>query len=168
MEPSVYWKQHRSPTFSVNIFEQIKRHRPNTFLVLTRSKNLNVVVYELNIINGKIAKSNPILVYWLNIDPQYRSKYDYEELTYMEKNYVYGVDFKHINTCAVKVSFRLKKFSLTVFNSSKRICAKYNNLEVKRVHVKLNSILNPWSLYQLVKSIEIYSFGKSKPICMSL
>src|SRR6185437_583894 len=60
---------------------------PNQLFYLQRSKNINTVIYELNIINGKLNSEKPIDVFWI----MYTKDKKRENLSEMEKDFVYGV-----------------------------------------------------------------------------
>lgn len=65
--------------------------------VISRNKNKNIVVYEAKLSGDALDASEPITVYWLDIDPEYQKKarakgkdHDREELNWIEKKMAYG------------------------------------------------------------------------------
>lgn len=78
--------------------EGLRKESPNVLFFIARSKNLNIVVYEAKQSNGVLDTSEPVTVYWLDIDPEYRKKArssgkmdDRVELGMIEKKMAYGV-----------------------------------------------------------------------------
>jgi hypothetical protein len=105
-----------APDFGPNFVNRLKKRCPFVFLVFMRSKNQNVVVYEANVKNGKFDRKNPVSVYWLDVDPKYRSKnrvkgiaHDREELNLFEKKFVWGCSTKMINDMELNLHLKLDK-----------------------------------------------------------
>lgn len=80
-----------------------KYNSPHILFFISRSKNANIVVYEgkLDSATGQLDSKNPVIVYWLDIDPAYvkknRSKgitSDRSELNTLENNFAYGLSSK--------------------------------------------------------------------------
>lgn len=78
-----------------------KYNAPRILFYIARSKNENIVVYEANVQNGALDSKQPVLVYWLDIDPEYVKKNrakgittDKSELNTLENNFAYGVSFE--------------------------------------------------------------------------
>jgi hypothetical protein len=103
-----------APSFGPDLVKEIKKLKPNVFLVLMRSTNKNVVLYEANIVNGVFDKHNPVDVYWLELENTIENQYlqkrrskgitnDRDELNYFEKNYGYGCDVTFINPKDLKL-----------------------------------------------------------------
>lgn len=65
---------------------------PNQLFYLQRTKNINTIVYELNIENGKLNTEAPINVFWI----LYTENEKREKLSALEKDFVYGVKVKPI------------------------------------------------------------------------
>jgi len=92
---------------------EVKKRCPNVFLIFFRNKNLNCVIYELNIVNGKVNKDKPVEIYWLDVDPKYREttrktgiKHDRTEITSFENSFVYGVYSEVLNDTEVQIKFK--------------------------------------------------------------
>jgi len=85
--------------------EELKasRNSPNIFLVISRSKNQNLVIYEAVKSGSDFNAEKPVDVYWLDIDPEYVAKTrakgvqdDRTELNMLEKQFAYGLSWtKH-------------------------------------------------------------------------
>merc|ERR1712154_182355 len=65
---------------------------------MKRNKNSNCVVYQANIKDGKIDENEPIIVFWLKIEPSYIKSNrdsgkndDKQGLTFIERKMAYGV-----------------------------------------------------------------------------
>ena len=59
----------------------------NQLFYLQRTKNINTIVYELNIENGKLNPEKPIYAYWI----MYTENQKRQDLSAMEKDFVYGI-----------------------------------------------------------------------------
>jgi hypothetical protein len=78
--------------------EELRKSNPNILFIISRSKNLNIVVYEAALKNNQLDPSAPVSVYWLDIDPAYVKKNrdkgimsDRSELNMIEKSMAYGL-----------------------------------------------------------------------------
>jgi len=63
---------------------------PNQLFYLQRTQNINTIIYELNIENGKLNTETPIDIFWILFTENEKR----ENLTAMEKEFVYGVKIK--------------------------------------------------------------------------
>ncbi len=91
-----------------NLDVYLKARAPNVFLIIRRSKNANVVIYEANVKNGVLDKTKPIDVYWLDIDSAYRAHnrgHDRVEMNAVEMTHAFGVEWKFINDREVSFTF---------------------------------------------------------------
>lgn len=70
---------------------------------IERSKNKNLVCYDANIADGKLADKNPLTVYWVNRE---ESPGESKPLTAIQKKLAYGykVVSQNENTCEVSLS----------------------------------------------------------------
>ena len=89
----------------------LRSSSPNILFFISRSKNANIVVYEANLKDGKLDPKDPVLVYWLDIDPEYvkknRSKginTDRSELNMVEKQFAYGLSSESLGNGKYKIS----------------------------------------------------------------
>ncbi|MES1911106.1 MAG: hypothetical protein MHM6MM_003591 [Cercozoa sp. M6MM] len=89
---------------------QLQERNPNVFCVISRSKNANLVVYEANIgPDGELVRDEPVLVYWLKIEPSYRQANrrkgksdDRQELSVLEWRMAYGISHQwHHDACEI-------------------------------------------------------------------
>ncbi len=119
-----------APDYCEDLLAKIHARHPTVFLIIKRSKNQNIVVYEANIVNGVFDKDRPISVYWCDIDPAYRAKtrarginHDRVELTSFEQSVVYGV------TVSKRLSDKEVQFD---FNAEAHPCrVKYDGKSAK-------------------------------------
>ena len=79
---------------------ELRATSPHILFVIGRSKNLNIVVYEarLNQRGDELDSKEPVIVYWLDLDPAYQKQKrdkgitsDRLELNYIEKTMAYGL-----------------------------------------------------------------------------
>lgn len=76
-----------------------------------RSPNANTIVYDLNEKGGKLDPEQPIHVYWVRLS----NRGEHEELSYIQRKFAYGLNFKQINSEQFDVRFvSYKKFPLTL------------------------------------------------------
>jgi hypothetical protein len=78
---------------------------PNQLFYLQRTPNTNTIVYELNLVNGKINPEEPIHVFWI----RYPEGGIYKELNYIQKHFAYGVDADLMNDGRYKLTFAAYK-----------------------------------------------------------
>lgn len=76
-----------------------------------------MVVYEANMQNGQLSSSDPVTVYWLEIDPAYQEanrkkniQSDRSELNYIEKTMAYGLSSEPVAGSAGKYKVKLVAF----------------------------------------------------------
>ena len=77
---------------------ELRQTSPNVLFVIGRSKNLNIVVYEGKVSGTEMDSKEPVIVYWLDLDPAYQKQKrdkgvtsDRLELNYIEKTMAYGL-----------------------------------------------------------------------------
>jgi len=82
---------------------------PNQLFYLQRTPNTNTIVYELNMVNGKLDSENPIQIFWL----RYQEKGQKEELTYIQRKFAYGIKYRKIKENQYELSFvSYKKYKM--------------------------------------------------------
>ena len=82
---------------------------------IQRTPNTNTIVYELNDKNGKLDKENPIHPLWIRYQEDGRR----EELSYIQRNYAYGIKVKPITDSHYEFSFvSYKKYKLYLEQSA--------------------------------------------------
>lgn len=101
-----------APNASDSFVTEIKKNCPNVFLIIFRNKNKNVVIYEAKTQDNKFNKENPVEVYWLDIDPEYRKprrekniNHDRVELTMIESSMAYGISHELLNDKELQITF---------------------------------------------------------------
>ena len=76
------------------MLEKQRKERPNILFIIERSKNMNIVVYEADVKDGKLDPKEPVKAFWLDIDPEYvkraGEKSDKVELSMVEWSMAYG------------------------------------------------------------------------------
>lgn len=105
----------QAPDYGPKLIPELLKLRPNIFLVMMRLKNKNIVVYESNIVNGKLDSKNPVKGYWLNIEESYRAsrrnkgiKHDFENFNFFENKFIWGFTTKSVGTNSKSVEFKFK------------------------------------------------------------
>lgn len=82
----------------------LRAKNPNVLFIVTRSCNLNIVVYEGRIDSKhptRLDSKAPVDIYWLNLEQKYASvarekkiPHDRDELSWMERKLAYGAKAK--------------------------------------------------------------------------
>jgi hypothetical protein len=129
----------------------------NLLFYVQRNYNTNTIVYCLNILpNGKINKIEPIHPYWINFENRAKK----EELTYMQKNYAYGLESKVTNSDNFIINFvsykkRYIYLMKSVRDNSYKAYIFINGVysELRRIFVKIDGGTF-W--VPIVKYIELY------------
>ena len=162
----------RTVPCQVKNIKTLARTFPTIVCVLTRSCNENVVVYEANVDDaGNFDRKEPIIGYWLDLEPKLRSKrrragiqHDYEELTLLEKRLAYGVKCSIINPRKIKVVFKIPNFQVIVQSNpvTRTATAYIDNIPIRSAHI----IVNPSFTFKrkLIKAIVEYQNGSKKCI----
>jgi hypothetical protein len=77
---------------------KLRETSPNILFLIARSKNQNIVVYEAKTNGNALDTSEPVTVYWLDIDPEYQKAArakgvtsDRVELGTFERQFAYGL-----------------------------------------------------------------------------
>jgi hypothetical protein len=159
-----------------------KKEHPYFLFAISRSKNKNLVIYEANVRKdtGTLDLNDPVLVYWMDIDPEYiksarlRGKMnDREDLNYIERSMAYGystvakaADAKSVTIDLVALS-KVKTFKqMTVLIEPEglalaQVTLLSNNASrvVKRFHV----ISEDTWLGPEVKHVEMWGYDTSDP-----
>ena len=109
-----------APEYGPSMVKEIMKRCPLAFLVCMRSKNKNVVVYKLNVKDGKIANP-PIDGFWLDVDPAYRKprrakgiRHDRVEFGFLDRTLAWKINVNEKKDTTLKVSFQLFSHPLTV------------------------------------------------------
>lgn len=114
----------------------------NMLFYLQRNHNSNTLVYEINYDKkGMVDTSNPVLVYWI----RYAENGEQKELSYIQRNYAYGIKSKVIGKDAYEIKFvSYKKFAMKLVKSATdnkyKVLATINNKEavLNRIYLQIN------------------------------
>lgn len=105
-----------------------------------RSKDANIIKYDIQLSNGKLNLENPIKVYWVkNTDGG-----KIEGLTYTQRTLAYGIKYLSKKADEVKfqfVSYSKRSFFLKKVNGDKYKVITYldkKGVEVNRIHVQID------------------------------
>lgn len=146
---------------------------PEIFCVLTRSCNQNVVVYQINVDKrGNVCQKNPVIVYWLDLDTSLRTKrrrqgilHDYENLSFIEQKYAYGITAKFLSKHKLKVCFSIPNMSCTVLIKGRTATAYHKQKKLVKAHCEIKSSTIQWSLKKMIRSVQLYfADGSQKSI----
>ncbi|MDD6471864.1 MAG: DUF4833 domain-containing protein [Bacteroidales bacterium] len=113
----------------------LKASEPLFFI--SRSLNKNCVNYDVNLVNGKLNKSNPIHVYWHNIDGSNN------ELNYIQNKFAYGYKTSNVTdemaTITLK-AYNKRKLTLKEYNGKWSCIVLINGTDCKlnEIYVKVN------------------------------
>lgn len=87
----------------------------NRLFYVQRSPNANTIVYDVNEKNGKPDAESPIHIYWVRLS----AKGEHEELTYIQRKFAYGLNFREMNPDQFDVRFvSYKKFPMTLMKGT--------------------------------------------------
>jgi hypothetical protein len=88
---------------------------PNRLFYMQRTANTNTIIYDLNVLDGKINDSEPVKVYWI----RYNEKGQKEDLSYIQRKFAYGVVTKKLPNEQYDVRFvSYKKFPLLLMKAN--------------------------------------------------
>lgn len=99
---------------STRVFAQIPLEKmpipapaPNRLFYVQRSPNINMVMYDANVLpNKKINPENPVLVYWVLFDDKQKRL----PLNYIQRNLAYGVECTPIANEPNNFDFRVVSY----------------------------------------------------------
>jgi len=107
---------------------------------IQRTPNVNTIMYDVNEAGGKIDPENPVKVYWI----RYGEEGQHEDLSYIQRNYAYGIKSKKLDARNYElrfVSYKKLPFLLSLSDKDNRyhVYAKINNvdIEVSRVFLQI-------------------------------
>lgn len=96
------------------LLKYIKKKTPLVFLVLFRSYNKNIIVFEANVQNGKFHEEMPVIAYWLVLEEgkgyratrrEQKISHDREELSFLDRTIAYNFTTKKENETCIIFSF---------------------------------------------------------------
>lgn len=132
---------------------------PNLLFYLQRQPNTNTVIYDLNIKNNKLDTNDPVHVYWI----RYQEKGQKEELSWIQRTFAYGINFKKISNSEYElnfVSYKKRKFRLEKGpDGIWRVFANLSNdkrMVLKRIylHIHGGSLWSPNIEYVELKGLD--------------
>ncbi|HEY9007756.1 DUF4833 domain-containing protein [Ohtaekwangia sp.] len=112
-----------------------------TLFYIQRTPNTNTIMYALNVeSNGKLNTDEPVHPYWI----RYQEQGQHEDLSYIQRNYAYGLKTKDLGNGKYELRFvSYKKLPFYLTKSSRdnkyHIHATINkkNIEVSRVFLQI-------------------------------
>jgi hypothetical protein len=173
-----------APDPGPDFIKQLREQVPNIFLVLFRSKNQNVVVYEaqLNADASGFDEKNPIKCGWLDVDPEYRQPKrqqnqmgDYAELNYLEKKiglYDFQVTVKNSKNLVMTLNAYPQVPMVIKFVSPSDIkcLTKYKDENYYISHLMIHASENILDLMNNIKQIQVHGvhLGTKQPVSFDL
>jgi hypothetical protein len=107
---------------------------------IQRSPNVNTIMYEVNEDGGQVEPEHPVKVYWI----RYGEEGQREDLSYIQRNYAYGIKSKKLDARNYElrfVSYKKLPFLMSLSDKDNRyhVYAKINNvdIEVSRVFLQI-------------------------------
>lgn len=99
---------------------------------IQRTPNINTIMYEVNMPSGQPDTENPVKVYWI----RYGEEGQREDLSYIQRNYAYGIKSKKVDARNYElrfVSYKKLPFMLSLSDQDNRyhVYARINNVEIE-------------------------------------
>ena len=121
--------------------------KSNTQFYLQRTTDINTIMYELNITNGKLNESNPINAYWI----RYTENGKTQSLNALQKRYAFGVSSKKINNNHFqlflagypKIPLNLRRKNNNKYQTS--IAVGEQEIIVQKLHIEIKPGGSFWS-----------------------
>lgn len=111
-------------------------HEINQLFYLQRDPDLNTVVYALNIQNGELNQSEPVLPYWI----RYADKGQNQKLSFIQRKMAYGINHKELEPGVFELHVQAYK-PLKILLSKNEKSGKYQALvKIKETDILLNRI----------------------------
>lgn len=173
--------QKRAPTTTTQILQET----PSVFMVCSRSKNKNMVVYEANVqADGTLHPDYPLVGYWLILEPSYQQErkepHDREELSWID-TFAWGFSTERLTPTTASFTFRqFPDLSFRVHLNSKGNARAVVMWRQRRymvrsmyIHCDLNiHWLQPWNsgftLHKLIfNGLDVTDKGNYKPATLT-
>jgi hypothetical protein len=114
---------------------------------LQHSKNINTIICELNLKDGKLVTENPVHVFWI----RYGEKGQQEELSYVQRKFAYGIDVVKLKENMYQLNFVSRKdYKMYLQQSTDGSFHVYTTVNKKRfilthlyIHINGGSVLSP-------------------------
>lgn len=131
-------------------------HELNQLFYLQRDPDYNTIVYTLNIENGELNKSDPVLQYWI----RYAEKGQMQKLSFIQRKMAYGIHHKEIEPGIFELHVQAYK-PLKIVLSKNAKSGKYQaSVNIKDMDILLSRIfvrIKGGSLFKPnVEYIEVY------------
>jgi len=180
MSASHTFQNEPAPPLNEKFVEKIHQICPETFLVCFRSKNKNVVVYQLNSVDGKVAPE-AVKGYWLVMDQgkdymPYRRRrnirHDREELSYLDRKFAWGFKSKKVNDSKAEFSFNNFPFPMTILyqNGEAKLFLKIEDEKkttrkffVRSLYIDASDNLNLFNVKDNMKSLHLNTLEVTNP-----
>ena len=126
--------------FCFVIIPSLLKATDNRLFHIDRSKNSNIVCYDVNITDNKIDKAKPLNVYWANSEDVGHRK----ELTFIQNKLAYGYKTVSKNESYIEISlnaFPDKIIRIEQYNDMFRPTTSINNhiALLKKIYVKADT-----------------------------
>jgi hypothetical protein len=109
-----------------------------TLFYIQRTPNTNTIMYDVNGEAGKVDPENPVKAYWI----RYGEEGQREDLSYIQRNYAYGIKSKRLDARNYElrfVSYKKLPFLLSLSDRDNRyhVYAKINHVDIEVTRVFL-------------------------------
>jgi hypothetical protein len=167
-----------SPVDKASMLREIRRKNPFVALISLRSKNDNLMIFELNMTDGEVDEKNPVNCFWLDVDHEFVREHirkglphDRQEVESYEKRLGWGYKAEKTGPFSASFVFTYFQADPLVFkynpktNKTRCFYHKDNkNYLVKHLYVKatdnLLTVGNAWAgVKSLGKSITSLSWN---------
>lgn len=112
----------------------------HSLFYIQRTPNVNTIMYDVNLEGANVDPENPVKVYWI----RYGEEGQHEDLSYIQRNYAYGIKSKKLDARNYElrfVSYKKLPFLLSLSDTDNRfhVYAKINHvdIEVSRVFLQI-------------------------------
>lgn len=108
----------------------------NQLFYLQRDPDINTIVYTLNIQDGKLDTSNPVLSYWI----RYADRGQTEKLSFIQRKMAYGISHKEIEPGVYELHLQAYKPLKIILSASKNTGKYQAVVKIENDEIVLNSI----------------------------
>jgi len=139
----------------------IPPNAPNRMFYLQRTPNLNTIVCDLNMKNGKLDTETPLITYWLRYGDS--PKGEKKDLNYIQRTFAYGLTIKNIDDSKYEFWFvSYKKYHMYLLknkNNEWKVYGYINNKVVVMnsifIYIKGGTLFSPHVVYVELKGKNI-------------
>lgn len=111
-------------------------NEPNQLFYIQRDPDLNTIVYALNLDQGKLDKSNPVITYWL----RYEDRGQQEKLTFIQRKMAYGIHINEIKPEVYELRIQAYKALRIILSKNPKTGKFYALTKVEGEDIILDSI----------------------------